>query len=530
MINIGIKQKNIYIGIDIGTSTIKAVEIEAGLAGELTLRKANMVLRSEGIKKALSGMSSKGAKVIGIINCPTICLRYLTVPMMPGKELSEAIKWEAKDKIPFPLEEASMDYNIQEEIEEAGVKKLRIKFAALPTQVINDMMALLREAGIEPISLMEPPLAVECLARHLNLNKEEAVAIIDIGSEFTEINIVKHDSLKFYRKINSAGAAITKAMTSALVSEQGRVELSAEDAEKIKIKYGIPKEATADLIEGKISASQLISLIRPAIERLLQEIERSFEYYREESEGDKVKSVVLFGGSAQLKGLAGFLQESLGVSVSVGDPLKGISVRKGAIDSPESVTHRLANAVGAALSEGKGINLLPIELKQKTVRTFEHAAIESVAAAVIVGLVLTLIGMRIQLAGYEKKINAGNLELKAMLPQLEVVLNYERLKSEASQRRELTESLLSETPPWNEVFRELSNKIPKEAVLTEIKMENNELLLKGEIAGTPKNREELLSILIAALEGGVFRQISLVNAKMGEGENARSEFEIKCTF
>ena len=530
MMDMGIKQKNIYIGIDIGASTIKAVEIEAGFAGELTLRKANMVPRTEGIRKALSGMSSKGAKVIGIINCPTTCLRYLTVPMMPGKELNEAIKWEAKDKIPFPLEEASMDYSIQEELEEAGVKKLRIKFAALPTQVINDTMALLKEAGVEPISLTEPPLAVECLARYLNLNKEEAVAIIDIGSEFTEINIVKHDSLKFYRKINSGGAAITKAMTSALVSEQGRVELSPEAAEKIKINYGIPAEVTPDLIEGKISAPQLISLIRPATERLFQEIERSFEYYREESEGDKVKSVILFGGSAQLKGLAGFLQENLGVPVSVGDPLKGISARRGAIDNPESVSHRLANAVGAALSEGKGINLLPIELKQKTVRTFEHAAIESVIAAVVVSLVLTLIGMRIQLASYDKKIGAANLELKTMVPQLEIVLNYERLQDEISRRRALIDSVLSDTPPWNDVFRELSNKMPKEAVLTEMTLGNNELFLKGEIAGTAKNREELLSNLIAALQGGVFREVSLLKATIGEGEKTKSEFEIKCVF
>ena len=527
---IGIKKKNIYIGIDIGSSMIKAVEIEAGLAGELTLKKANMVPKYEGIKKALLGMSSRGAKVIAVINSPTACLRYLTIPVMSGKELNEAVKWEAKDKIPFPLDEASMDYNVQEEFEEAGVNKLRIKFVASPTRAINDAIAFLKEAGVEPVSLMEPPLAVEYLAGRLNLNKEEAVAIIDIGSEFTEINIVKHDSLKFYRKINSGGSAITRAMTSALVSEQGRVELSPEAAEKIKINYGIPTEAAPDLIEGKMSVSQLISLLRPATEQLLQEIERSLEYYRGESEGDKVKSVILFGGSAQLKGLAGFLQENLGIPVSAGDPLKGINVRKGAIDNPELMPHRLAYAVGAAVSEGKGINLLPVELKQKTIRTFEHAAIESVIAAVVVGLVLTLIGMRIQLASYDKKIDAVNLELKTMIPRLEIVLNYERLQDEVSRRRALIDSALSYTPPWNDVFRELSNKMPKDAVLTEMTLENNELFLKGEIAGAAKNREKLLSSLIAVLQGGVFRDVSLLKATIGEDEKVKSEFEIKCVF
>ncbi len=528
--DIGIKQKNIYIGIDIGTSTIKAVEIEAGFAGELTLKKTNIVARSEGVRKAISGMSAKGAKVISIVTCPSSCLRYLTVPVMPDKELNEAVKWEAKDKIPFPIEEVSMDYEVEEEIEEAGIKKLRIKFTASPTQIINEMMTLLKEAGLEPISLIEAPLAIEYLAKHLGLNRDETAAIIDIGSEFTEINILKNNILKFHRKISSGGAAITKAMTSALVSEQGKVELSPDDAEKIKINYGIPKEVTPDLIDGKISTSQLISLIRPATERLLQEIERSFEYYREEFKGDKVKSVLLFGGSARLKGLAEFLQENLGVPVSIGDPLKGIGVRKGAVDNLESVSHRMENAVGAALNEGKGINLLPLELKQKTVRTFKHAAVESVIAAVVVSLVLTLVGMRIQSASYEKRINAGNLELKTMLPQLEIVSNYERLKEETSRRKALMGRAFSGVAPWDDTFRELSNKIPKEAVLTEMRMKDNELFIKGEITGAARNREELLSSLIAALEGGVFRNVSLVNATMGEGEKAKSEFEIKCIF
>ncbi len=528
--DIGIKRKNVYIGVDIGTSTIKAVEIEAGLAGEFILRKANVVSRPEGLKKALSGMSSKGAKVIAVINSPAICMRYLTIPAMPGKELNEAIKWEAKDKMSFPMDEASTDYVIQEEIEEAGVKKLRIKFAASPTRAIDDMMALLREAGIEPVSLTEPPLAIECLAKHLDLNKEEPAAIIDIGSEFTEINIVRQDSLQFYRKINSAGDAITKAMIGELFSDQGRVKLSPDNAEKIKIDYGIPKEITTELIDGKISVSQLISLIRPATERLLQEIERSFGYYREESGGDKVKSVVLFGGGARLKGLAGFLQENLGVPVCIGDPLKGISVRSGAIDNRELVSCRLASAAGAALGAGKGINLLPVELKRKTARIFKHAAAESVVAAVVVILVLTLIGMKIQLASYDKKIAAANLELKTTLPQLEIVSSYERLKDEVYQRKALIDRVLAGAPPWNDVFRELSNKMPKEAVLTEMALRNNELFIKGEIAGTAKNREKLLSNLIAVLQGGVFRDIFLVNATMGEGESAKSEFEIKCVF
>lgn len=523
-----LKQRNIYIGIDFGASSIKAVEIEMGLTGEPALRKANLVPTAEGLKKAISGMSLKNAKVICVVDCPKTCVRQLTIPIMPDKELAEAIKWEAKDKIPFSLEEAIIDYEVQGETEESGVKKLKVRFSASPTETVNNLMNLLSEAGIEPISLIEPPIALEHLSKHLNLKADEAAAIIDIGCEITEINIIKNSLLKFHRKITSGGSAITKAMTGGLVTDQGRVELSEADAENIKQKYGLPKDEETALIEGKISATQLKSLIRPAAERLSNEIERSFGYYREESGGDMVSSIILLGGSAQLKGLTKFLQENLGVSVSIGNPLEGINVAKGAIESLEAISHRFGIALGAALSQGRGINLLPKELKEKTKRTFKRAGIEAVAAAVAVILILTFIGMKLQLANYNKKISAVNLELKAILPQLEIASSYERVQDELSERKALINGIINNTPLWKEVFKELSNIVPKEVVLTEMNMDNNTLIMKGEILGTAQNREEALSNFISTLEGGTFKHVSLLTAKMGEEEKGKSEFEIKC--
>lgn len=523
-----LKGKNIYIGIDIGASSIKAVEIEIGLTGESTLKRANLVSAPEGLKKAISGMSLKNAKVICVIDCPKTCVRYITVPIMPDKELAEAIKWEAKDDIPFSLDEAVMDYEVQEEVEESGVKKLKVRLAASPTETVNNIMNLLSEAAIEPISIIEPPLALERLARHLNLKAEETTALIDIGYEVTEICIVKNNLLKFHRKVTSGGNAITKAMVGALVSDQGRVELNEEDAEKIKQQYGIPKEEETVLIDGKISPTQLKSLVRPAVERLSKEIERSFEYYREESGGDRIGSIVLLGGSAQLKGLAEYLQDNFGVPVSIGNPLKGINVAKGAIGNLEAASHRFGVTLGAALTEGRGINLLPKELKEKTKRTFKRAGIEAVAAAIAVILILTFIGMKLQLANYNKKISAANLELKTMLPQLQIASSYERVQDELSQRNALIDGILSNSPPWKEVFKELSNIVPKEVVLTEMSMVDNTLVMKGEILGAAKNREEILSNFISILEDGTFKHVSLVTAKMGEEEKGKSEFEIKC--
>ncbi|MFH0772078.1 MAG: pilus assembly protein PilM [Candidatus Omnitrophota bacterium] len=527
----GLKKKDIYIGIDIGSSFIKAVEIEASSAGvPPVLRKVRISPRSEGIRKAVAGMSFKSANTVAVVDCSGICLRYFTVPIMPDRELDEAVKWEAKSKISFPLGEAVMDYAAQEKVQEAGVLKLRIQLVAAPASLINNALKELRECGIEPVSIIEPPLAAEHLLRSAISKKSETAAIVDIGSDFTGISIIKNGLLKFYRKINSGGAAITKAMTAPLTFETGRVELSGQQAERIKMEYGILRGSETNLIENSIPPMLLVSLLRPSVEQLFKEMERSFEYYSEASFGDKVKSAILFGGGARLKGLREFLEENLELPVSIGDSLKGVDVMKDSAKDAAEFSHRLCNALGAALSKGKGINLLPREIKEKTKRFFLRAAAKSLIAAILAAEILIFIGMKIQVLSYDRKIAAANLEFKAMFPQLEIASNYERLYKKISAMETFIESLLGKTPSWEEVFKELSNKIPTEVVFTEMRMSNNELFIKGEISGTVGERDDSLSNLITLLEGGLFSRVSLVRAAMGDDKTSKSEFEIKCAF
>ena len=150
---------------------------------------------------------------------------------------------------------------------------------------------------------------------------------------------------------------------------------------------------------------------------------------------------------------------------------------------------------------------VPKELKEKTKRTFERAGIEAVVAAVVVSLILTFIGMRVQIASYNKKTAAGNFELKVKIPQLEVALSYERVQSEISKRESLINGILNNTPLWKDVLKEISNVIPKEVMLKEMSMENNALVMKGEILGTGQDREEVLSNFISALEGKMFKDV-----------------------
>lgn len=523
------KKKETYIGIDIGSSSIKAVEIEVGLAGGVTLRRANLVTKEEGIKNAVSGMPLKSAKVIVVVDCQTTFLRYFTIPKMSDKEATEAIKWQIKEKVSMPLEELVVDYKLQE-IDDAGVTKYKVELAALPANIVESVVGLLAGAAIEPASLLQPPLALEKLSGRLGLKEDESVAIVDIGCNFTGISVIKNKALVFTRKINSGGAAITKALTQPVISIEEKVELSLADAEMLKVKYGIPKEVSAEPLAGKIAQPQFVSLLRPATERLLQEIDRSLHYYSDESSGDRIRSLILVGGGAGLKGLPEFLQEGLGVPVSVGDPFKGMNVAEGAVGNEAWGLNIFANASGAALSGGRGINLLPPALKQKTIRAFEKAAAESVVVAVAVSLVLSFVGMRAELSIYNKKIMYGARELATMSPQVEIASHYERLAKELSERRAFVETVLSGISPWKEALKEFSNRLPNYAVLSSLKTASNGVVINGEIVGNVDSREAALSEVMVSLEGGIFKNVILLNARMGEGTGSKAEFDIKCAF
>jgi len=146
------------IGIDVGVSSIKVVQM-ADINGEATLVKSALgniggipgndeeVLAS--LKTALVGFETKGAKVIVIVNCPQTCTRKIVTPHMPKKELTDAIKWEAKNAIPFSIDEALMGFDILGEVVEKGVKKMIVAVAATPKETVDRLLSLFSKSNSE---------------------------------------------------------------------------------------------------------------------------------------------------------------------------------------------------------------------------------------------------------------------------------------------------------------------------------------------------------------------------------------------
>ncbi len=492
--------KDYTIGLDIGSSSMKLVQFQRKEDGLYLIKE---VLRELGkkepsvtLKELLKGINIKSSDFIVSINCPKTCVRITTAPYMPKKELRDGVRLAAKNFFPFAIDQALLDFEILGEVTEEGVRKYKLLVATSPKETVEKFLSLLGSAGIKPTSFVTVPLALQRVIEKAGPKKDQIQAALDIGENFTELVIFSGKELVFSRKIPVAGKDFTKSLTNVLVSDMGKIALSIDEAEKVKREVGIPQEGESKIIDGKISTTQILSMIRSPVEHLVNEVERCFDYYREETSGDRIDSLLLFGGGASLKGLPEFLSKELGIEAKVGD------------------SYRFAPAIGAALSLGKGINLLPPEIKGETKRSFKRAGLLAVATAVILISAFTYIGMRIKLVNFQKRIGVAQMELASLQPQLKL-----------AETQSLANAALADEPYWEDLFKELSNIIPRDIYLTEFSMEERLIRMKGIVAS--KEEEMLLSNFILTLERGIFKDVKLVTTEdMKEAQ--KSKFELKC--
>lgn len=543
----GIFTKNYIMGIDIGSSFVKVVQL-ASKDGGLNLIKTDLkeIHKAVGetsceeeivlaLRDLVRGVDVNKSKVIVNINCPHTAIKKIRAPYMPKTELIKGIELEAKNYFPFTADESLFDFQIRGDVVEKGVRKYEVIVAVSPKKTVEKYLSLLGKAGIKTVSLICTSYALQKISEHLHSSaigaslplmqgsasgekKDKTMCLIDIGERYTELIITlasggKGPELVFSRKIPIAGADFTSAMTGVLVSDRGKTELSLEEAEKIKCEIGVPAKDESKIIDNKISTTQILSMIRAPLERLASEIERCLDYYREETSGGKLDSLLLFGGGASLKGLKDFLVESLGMEVAIGNAFEGIKVDVKLLSMQGDFANRLELAVGAALTGAAGINLLPIEKRQEVKRSFQRAFIQSAVITVILAAVFVYTGMKIQLGNLHKRIAVGKVELGSLKPQLE-----EALKQNAVNR------ILSEELYWEDIFKEISNIIPPAIYLSELNMQDKNFTMKGIIIS---QESAPLTGFMQALEKGLFRNVNLVNIReMAQGEGM--EFEISC--
>jgi type IV pilus assembly protein PilM len=517
------------IGLDIGSHSIKLVGLKMTSKGPFLTcvgmkeippgkDKEDVNAISETLKSLFVEIGLKTEKVRLVVSGSGVQIKRITIPSIPKGELKEAVRWEIKAYLPFPVETAKIDFYILDEFIEDNIKKLDLIVAACPNHLIDRTLSVVKGAGLQPIHLDASPFAFwNALLVWDQLKKEETVALIDLGSEKTGIHLFKDGILQFSREVTPAGADITRAIMEGIGPEE-EPNLY-ESAERIKRDLGIPAESHHEtIVDEPIDLSKMAFLIRPVLEKLASEISRSLDYYKTQFNVERIDRLLLTGGGANLKNIASYLGNELRLPVEHFNPLKEIlfdpfdgaqaplrvnpepparaqtegkapDFRPGSrrVDSKKidvQVIDQMGSmftiAFGVALSEPKRIELLPA-------REPLLAKIQIGKLIVVLAPLVTLITflfiiwyMNGQVATIQKERDekmAKVARLETLRSQLTLLKEkQEKLKQELS----LFPSSMIVSVPYQEVLREVSYIVPDNVTLKLLSVQSKEKSLKKE--------------------------------------------------
>ncbi len=332
---------NDITGIDIGAGSVKVVRMAPGRRPKLlSAALVEMPLdpaMATGISADLRYLQSE--KKIGRRNIVTLMpgkdltIRSFTMPKMPLTELGEAVRWEAKRHVSYPLDSAQVEYLIVGEKREGTVSKYDIVMIAAERGKVLEHLVPLDEAGIKVSAVDANALALRNVLRLREMPVDANTLVVDMGAGKTEINIFKSGSLRFSRCLESGGLDMTRA-----VAEAGGIGLP--EAEEMKRGMNVLTPPEHD---------QSVAAVRIRIDTLLMEIRRSVEYYKTTFREKGVESMILTGGVSLMPGIREYCAQSLEHAVEIDQPFDGLLCKKNLLEEFGPVAARFSAAIGLAL-------------------------------------------------------------------------------------------------------------------------------------------------------------------------------------
>jgi type IV pilus assembly protein PilM len=296
---------NSSLGIDIGTSSLKVVELSGGKEitlenyGEVFMRdflgqgpvkgaEGSLVYSSkeiaEAIKHLLSETGIKTKRAYFSIPDFVSFFTSFTVPPMKKEEINSSIEFHAKQYIPLPISEVALDWFLEEG---DGKEKVKVNLIAVPNEIIDQYREIARLAQIEIISLEGEMFA---LVRALVRDVEKPTAIIDVGEQSTLLTIAEKGILKTTHSLEIAGNMLVKQ-----VAKYAEIEYNS--AREVVMSYGIEEEVVKKAVFSPLTS-------------LFSEVSRVIDAF-EKKEGSVIEEVIIAGGFSLLPGVVEFAEEAL---------------------------------------------------------------------------------------------------------------------------------------------------------------------------------------------------------------------------
>jgi Tfp pilus assembly protein PilN len=342
---------------------------------------------------------------------------------------------------------------------------------------------------------------------------------------------LREGNLEFIREILTGSQAITEALTGCIVSATSRLDLDQDLAEGLKKECGISseEEATPIAYQGmQIPSSQIAAMMRPALERLLTEIQRSFDYHREQFGPAPLEGVTLSGGGALLKNLIPFLGEGLGMKVEKLDPLRGLRLAPGISPSVlQELSPHLATAVGLSIQPSPQVDLMPAKFKWERKMRGLRVLLKAAAVSALLSVAFFFLLAQVQTYYFRSALAGRTIELSNLRPLVEEWERMAGTREAAVRKMEVYQQLVLQEPMIYGILKEISRLTPRDVQLTEISYSKGRLRLKG-LAFSSQGPERVLTQYMGGMASSpFFQEVDLYSAKEAGGYTMRaSQFEL----
>lgn len=343
------RSKTSMVGVDIGSSSVKAVELQ-GKRNDLQLLSLGFeplqadsvvdgqIIELNEVSNAISSIFNehkiKSTQVAAGVNGHSVIVKNIVLPQMSEGELQESFAWHAEEHIPFDISDVNLDYHVMERSAEA----IHVLMAACKRDKVANLKQAIQLAGKQPTVIDVDAFALQnCYELNYDPQPGNVVALLNIGASTTNINILNGVRSVFTRDATFGGSQYTSLL-------QKELGLTFDQAESVK--RGMPVPEGAELRDvGPIldTVSDILAL----------EIQKTMDFYRAtvEDNNSAVEKILVSGGGSKLTGLVDFLARRFEVPVELFDPFRKIRVDSRGFD-PEymrEIVPEMAIAVGLAL-------------------------------------------------------------------------------------------------------------------------------------------------------------------------------------
>jgi type IV pilus assembly protein PilM len=341
------KKKKDLVGIDIGSSSVKLVQLWQTREGYQLLNAAIMPLPPEAIvdnslmdtaavvdavKNLVASLGIKSKEAACSISGNAVIIRKITLPAMTSEELEDQISWEAEQYIPFDIKDVHIDFQILGP-DAIDPSKIQVLLVASKKDIINDYVALFNDAGLS-LNVMDVDSFAVQNAFELNSEMSDEVrALVNVGAGVMNINVVKAETSLFTRDVQMGGNQYTEEI-------QKQLGVSTQEAETMK------------MLAAEQQGGPLADVIGRVNDSLAQEIRRSVDFYNSTASGEeRITRVSICGGCSKMAGLKEAVSAKLGMDVELLNPFKRIKCNEKDFDPEylQEIAPLMAVGVGLAI-------------------------------------------------------------------------------------------------------------------------------------------------------------------------------------